>query len=126
MTFAELLELVQTGKPAPKVLSDYKMASYLLLRFLRADLHRLQSSLDADEMSRQEYAQFRRRLHEQYRWVQDWFDREERQFAIQQEKAVRLNALGQFYKQAVEEQNTLAIRMCDIWDGLRTEQEGEK
>lgn len=119
MTFNELVELVQTGEQPPKVLSDFRAAAYRHLKLIRETSERLSAELAVDALSPQEYRQFRGELDRDFRWLREWFSREEQREAIHSAERKKLLALGQLYKQALKENNTLALRMANLWSGIR-------
>ena len=121
MDFTELVELVQTGEAPPGVLSDFRTAAYRHLRLIRQISERLQSDLAVDCISPAEYQYIRKELNDNYRWLQQWFAREEQRELIHCEERKKLLVLGQLYKQALEENNKLALHMADLWSGIRGE-----
>ena len=119
MTFNEIVELVQTGEQPPKVFSDFRAAAYRHLKLIRETSERLSAELAVDALSPEEYRHFRGELDKDFRWLREWFSREEQREQIHSAERRKLLALGQLYKQALEENNTLALRMVDLWDGIK-------
>lgn len=119
MTFNELVELVQTGEQPPNIMTDFRAAAYRHLKLMRQTSERLQADQAVDCISPAEYQYFRKELNEDFRWLQQWFAREELKETARAEQQRKLLVLGQLYKQALEENNRLALRMADLWSGIR-------
>lgn len=119
MTFQELVALVQTEAPLPNVFSDFRGIAYRQLKLIREISTRISAELAVDMLTAEEYRRFRKELDENFRWLREWFAREEQREQIRCKERKKLLALGQLYKQALKEENELAICMADLWSGIR-------
>lgn len=126
MTFEEILRMVQEGEKLPTVCSDHVAAAYKALVLIKLCTGYLDEEKRAGRLTGGEYTGRRKNLNDVFNWFRDFYGRQELQDRARTENAKRKLSVGLLGTQARKEGNELAIRICDIIDGIRPALETEQ